>query len=97
MHTPHPGPGGPEDGQEYLWAKLLTERNDLSVSARVENEGGDLHPVPLERRKQRKGQSLAGGELLLEVGDSGGEGREKGRALSTKEMGSIPRDHPTPW
>ena len=68
----------------------------MRVGAWVKNKGGDLHPVPLEGRKQRKGQSLAGGELLLEVGDSGGEGREKGRALSTKEIGSISRDHPTP-
>ena len=76
MHTPHPGPGGPEDGQEDLRAKLLAKGDDLRVGARVQNVGGDLHPVSLEGREEWEGQLLVGGELLLEVAYSGGEGRE---------------------
>ena len=76
MHTPHPGSGSPEDGQEDLRAKLLAKGDDLGVCARIQNVGGDLRPVSLEGRKEWKSQFLVGGELLLEVEYSGGEGGE---------------------
>ena len=96
MYTPHPGAGGPEDWQEDLRAELLAKGDDLDISTGVKDEGGDLPPVSLKGREERKGETLERGELVLNVCYGGRQGREGG-ALSAEDVSSISRDHATSW